>query len=183
MKYYLYREKADLSLHFHSLLYSPIHTHLVYTGVAINSHRNTTLFQPFDPPLKPLSKMAWSSPSPKNTLLSLSVFLYVSVSTQTLPLGTCVSTAGISEVETWLQSTTQVGGMQTHQVGAVPLSAAPVHMLPPQLHSAHHTPFSYSAGIGSPQFISRSPPTVHLKIYFNSKLIFLEQCSSWGRGF
>ena len=139
--------------------------------------------QPFDPPLKPLSKMAWSSPSPKNTLLSLSVFLYVSVSTQTLPLGTCVSTAGISEVETWLQSTTQVGGMQTHQVGAVPLSAAPVHMLPPQLHSAHHTPFSYSAGIGSPQFISRSPPTVHLKIYFNSKLIFLEQCSSWGRGF
>ena len=44
MKYYLYREKADLSLHFHSLLYSPIHTHLVYTGVAINSHRNTTLF-------------------------------------------------------------------------------------------------------------------------------------------
>ena len=46
--------------------------------------------QPFDPPPKPLNKMAWSSPSPKNTLLSLLIFLYLSVSTQTLPLGTCV---------------------------------------------------------------------------------------------
>lgn len=130
--------------------------------------------QPFDPHPKPLNKMARSSPSPKKTLMPLSIFLYLSISTQTLPLGTRVSIAGISEVETWLQSTTQAGGMQTHQVGAAPLSAAPVHMLPPQVHSAHHTTFSYSAGIGSPRIIGRPPPIVHSKIYFSSKLIFLE---------
>ena len=66
--------------------------------------------QPFDPRPKPLNKMAWSSPSPKKTLMPLSIFLYLSISTQTLPLGTRVSTAGISELETWLQSTTQAGG-------------------------------------------------------------------------
>lgn len=139
--------------------------------------------QPFDPPPKPLNNMAWSSPSPKKALMSLSIFLYLPISTQTLPPGTCVSTTSISEVETGLRSTSQVGGMQMHQDGAIPLSEASVHVLPPQHHSAHHTTFRYPAGIGSPQFISRSPPTVHLKIYFNSKLIFLEWCSSWGSGF
>ena len=48
--------------------------------------------QPFDPPPKPLNKMAWSSPSPKKALMSLSIFLYLPISTQDVtPRHMCIN--------------------------------------------------------------------------------------------